>query len=205
MPMRLEAHAKLQVFSQPYRLYATDDRYDGGAASASIGSRAGAFSWWLALNRLASDAQPVGFVVKSVPTTASATGTPVTGAFADRNPRDSRITQNDAFPASVGKWQPRVPRWRAAMLASYAAGERWSTSVGVRYSGRQYGQLANSDTNGFAFTGFSRFLVVDLRAQYRLSPSWLLSAGVDNVTNDRYWAFHPYPQRTWHAELRHDL
>ena len=78
---------------------------------------------------------------------------------------DSKITQNDKFPASVGKWQPRVPRWRAALLASYAVDERWSASVGMRYSGRQFGQLDNSDTNGFAFTGFSKFFVVDLRAQ----------------------------------------
>ena len=118
---------------------------------------------------------------------------------------DSEITRNDKFPASVGKWQPRVPRWRAALLASYAVDDRWSTSVGMRYSGQQYGQLDNSDTNGFAFTGFSKFFVVDLRAQLRLSPSWLISAGIDNLNNYRYWAFHPYPQRTYHAELRFDL
>ena len=57
-----------------------------------------------------------------------------------------RSSQNDKFPASVGKQQPRVPRWRAALLASYAPDERWSASVGVRYSGQQYGQLDNSDT-----------------------------------------------------------
>ena len=118
---------------------------------------------------------------------------------------DSTIARNDKFPASVGRWQPRVPRWRATLLASYTVADRWSTSVGVRYSGRQFGQLDNSDTNGFAFTGFSRYLVVDLRAQYRVSRSWLVSAGVDNVNNDRYWAFHPYPQRTFSAELRFDL
>ena len=28
---------------------------------------------------------------------------------------DSIITKNDKFPASVGKWQPRVPRWRASL------------------------------------------------------------------------------------------
>jgi iron complex outermembrane receptor protein len=115
------------------------------------------------------------------------------------------LTRNDNFPASVGKWQPRVPRWRAALLATYAPDERWSTSLGLRYSGQQYGQLDNSGTNGYAYTGFSKFFVVDLRAQYRFSPSWLVSAGVDNLNNYRYWAFHPYPQRTFHAELRFDL
>ena len=118
---------------------------------------------------------------------------------------DSKITQNDKFPASVDKRQPRVPHWRAALLASYDVDERWSGSVGMRYSGRQFGQLDNSDTNGFAFTGFSKFFVVDLRAQCRISPSWAVSAGIDNLNNYQYWAFHPYPQRTFHAELRFDL
>jgi len=118
---------------------------------------------------------------------------------------DSKITQNDKFPASVDKWQPRVPRWRASLITSYDVDERWSGSVGMRYSGRQFGQLDNSDTNGFAFTGFSKFFVVDLRAQYRISQSWAISAGIDNLNNYHYWAFHPYPQRTYHAELRFDL
>jgi len=118
---------------------------------------------------------------------------------------DSKTIRNDKFPASVGQWQPRVPRWRTAMLATYAPDERWSSSIGLRYSGIQYGQLDNSDTNGYAYTGFSKYLVVDLRAQYRIARSWLVSAGIDNLTDARYWAFHPYPQRTYHAELRFDL
>jgi len=118
---------------------------------------------------------------------------------------DSRTTRNDKFPASVGKWQPRVPQWRASLLATYSPDDHWAGSLGVRYSGRQYGQLDNSDTNGFAFTGFSRFLVADVRLQYRFDRQWRASFGIDNVNNDRYWAFHPYPQRTYHAELRFDL
>src|SRR4029079_18223481 len=46
MPTQLEAHAKLQGFTQPsYRLYATDDAFGGAEASASIGSRARAAPW----------------------------------------------------------------------------------------------------------------------------------------------------------------
>ena len=118
---------------------------------------------------------------------------------------DSTIIENDNFPASVGKWQPRVPRWRAALVASYAPDERWSATLGMRYSGQQYGQLDNSDSNGYAYTGFSQFFVADVRAQYRVSRTWLISAGIDNLNNYRYWAFHPYPQRTYHVELRFDL
>ncbi len=118
---------------------------------------------------------------------------------------DSVIARNDKFPASVGKWQPRVPQWRATALASYALDDSWSASLGVRYSGRQYGQLDSSDSNDFAYTGFSRYSVADLRLRYRANRHWVASIGVDNLGNQSYWAFHPYPQRTFIAELRHDF
>jgi iron complex outermembrane receptor protein len=118
---------------------------------------------------------------------------------------DSEIVRNDAFPASVGKSQPRVPQWRANLVAAYRAGEKWTHSLGVRYSGRQYGTLDNSDPNGFTYTGFSNFFVADVRTRYRVSRQWSLSVGIDNLNNYKYWAFHPYTQRTLVAELKFDL
>ncbi len=117
---------------------------------------------------------------------------------------DSIITRNDKFPASVGRWQPRVPQWRATALLSYALDDQWSGSFGARYSGRQYGQLDNSDTNSFAYTGFSRYFITDVRLRYRVNRQWVASVGIDNLGNSTYWAFHPYPQRTFLAELRYD-
>ena len=68
----------------------------------------------------------------------------------------SRIEKNDNFPASVGKWQPRVPEWRANALATYRLGSQWSVALGWRYSGTQYNTLDNSDPNGFTYTGNER-------------------------------------------------
>jgi iron complex outermembrane recepter protein len=118
---------------------------------------------------------------------------------------DSIITRNDKFPDSVGKWQPRVPRWRSNLLASYRPDDRWSYTLGLRYSGKQFGSLDNGDPNGAAFTGFSRFLVADVRLRYRLAKQWAVAVGVDNLNNASYCAFHPYPQRTVFAEVRFDL
>jgi iron complex outermembrane receptor protein len=118
---------------------------------------------------------------------------------------DSRIVSNDAFPASVGKLQPRVPQWRANMLASYHVGQHWTTSFGVRYSGKQYGTLDNSDPNGNTYTGVSKYLVMDARVRYRFNQHWTASVGVDNLNNEKYWAFHPYTQRTVIGELKYDL
>lgn len=118
---------------------------------------------------------------------------------------DSSIVKNDKFPDSVGKWQPRVPNWRANFLASYRPDDKWTYTLGARYSGKQYGTLDNSDPNGATYTGVSSYFVTDVRVRYRLARQWTASIGIDNLNNAKYWAFHPYTQRTVIAELKFDL
>ena len=89
----------------------------------------------------------------------------------------------------MGKWQPRVPEWRANALATYRLGERWTTTLGARYSGTQFNTLDNSDTNPFTYTGTSSFLVFDARVQLPDAERWTASLGVDNLGNEEYWAF----------------
>jgi iron complex outermembrane receptor protein len=117
----------------------------------------------------------------------------------------SRIVENDNFPASVGKWQPRVPDWRGNLLATYHIGEKWTTTLGARYSGKQYNQLDNSDPHGTAYTGTSNFFVIDARVRYRITEAIVASLSVDNLNSDNYWNFHPYPQRTLAAEISADF
>jgi iron complex outermembrane recepter protein len=118
---------------------------------------------------------------------------------------DSEITANSRLPASVGRQQPRVPRWRANLLASWRAGDAITTTLGLRYAGRQFNTLDNSDPNGSRYQGASRFLVADARLRWQATPQWSAALGVDNLGNALYWNFHPYPGRTWVAELRFDL
>ncbi|HVZ43781.1 MAG TPA: TonB-dependent receptor, partial [Ramlibacter sp.] len=118
---------------------------------------------------------------------------------------DSIITRNDAFPASVGKRQPRVPEWRAATVATYRPDARWSLTGALRFSGKQFSTLDNSDPNGFAYQGASRYLVADVRAVWRVNERVQAAFGIDNLTSQVYWNFHPYPQRSYVAELKADL
>lgn len=118
---------------------------------------------------------------------------------------DSIITANSRFPASVGKWQPRVPRWRANAVATYRATEALSGTLGVRYGGQQFNSLDNSDPNGARYQGASKFLVADLRLRWQATRQWSAAVGIDNLTNELYWNFHPYPLRTFVAELKFDL
>jgi len=122
---------------------------------------------------------------------------------------DSKILENAGFVSvagdTIGRQQPRVPKWRATLLASYQISQALSASYGMRYSGKQYGTLNNSDPNGFAYQGFSKFFTTDVRVLYRINKQWSLAAGIDNLNNYQYWNFHPYPQRSYSAELKFDL
>ena len=123
---------------------------------------------------------------------------------------NSRIKENTGFDYSsntstrfdtLNKFQPRVPMWRASGLALYRWNEQLSTSLGARYSGKQYSQLGNYDVNGFAYTGVSKYFTVDTRMHYRFDKQWSGAVGIDNLNNYKYWNFHLYPGRTLLAEL----
>ncbi len=117
----------------------------------------------------------------------------------------SKILASRGMPTSVGKRVPRVPDWRASVFASYRVDEHWSGSLGLRYSGLQFGQLDNSDTNHDDTGGVGKYRVLDARIGYRFGKLVRASVGVDNLTNEKYFIGpHPFTQRTWHAELRID-
>jgi iron complex outermembrane receptor protein len=121
----------------------------------------------------------------------------------------SVIRANQGFVSvpgdTVGKQQPNIPRWRATVLASYRFDQRWTGTLAARYSGRQFRTLDNSDINGTTFQGVSRYFVTDLRLRWQAGRNWSAAFGIDNLNGDRYWNFHPYPQRSYSAELRFDL
>jgi iron complex outermembrane receptor protein len=121
----------------------------------------------------------------------------------------SLIKENAGFVSvpgdTIGKRQPNIPRWRASALASYRWNPQWTTSVGARYSGPQFRTLDNADVNGFTYFGVSKFFVVDVRARWQINKTLSAAFGIDNLNNDKYWNFHPYPQRSYTAELRADF
>ena len=122
---------------------------------------------------------------------------------------DSVIKENDGYVATpgdtIGKRQPNIPKWRATALASYRFDNQWTASLGARYSGTQYRTLNNADVNGYTYQGVSKYFTTDLRVLYRIDRQWSVAAGIDNLNNYRYWNFHPYPQRSYSAELKFDL
>lgn len=118
---------------------------------------------------------------------------------------DPEILTNNKNPASVGKQMIRIPDWRATLVATWHASETMDFTLAGRYSGRQFNLLDNTDTNDGVYGGVSKFLVMDAKFNYRLDKNISLSVGVDNLNNEKYFAYHPYTQRTWIAQIKGSL
>jgi iron complex outermembrane receptor protein len=116
---------------------------------------------------------------------------------------DGRIRQDDAFAAAVGKFIPGVPKLKANAVATYRPDDSWSFTLGARYSDRTFGTIDNSDPISQTYQGFAGYFVVDTRVRYKFDENWNVSVGVDNLNNDKYFLFHPFPQRTFVMEIHY--
>jgi iron complex outermembrane receptor protein len=118
---------------------------------------------------------------------------------------DPKIVSDPIFPAAEGKMIPQVPHRKATIVATWHPSHKLSLTGAARYSSRMYGTIDNSDRVGHTYQGFEGFVVADARALYRVSPHWSVSAGVENIFDKRYFLFHPFPGRTFTAELNWHL
>lgn len=116
---------------------------------------------------------------------------------------DGRILRDSAFAPAVNKHIPQLPVLRANLLATYRPDDLWAFTLGARTSDRAFGTIDNSDSVSQTYQGFAGYLVFDIRARYRVDRNWTLSAGLDNINGDKYFVFHPFPQRTFVIEIHY--
>lgn len=123
----------------------------------------------------------------------------------------SLITRDSRNPALEGTAQPRIPDWRATLVAAWHATDRLTTSLAWRFSGRQHNALFNTvtgqynDVNPNVYGAVSHYSVLDAKLHYRVDNAWSVSLGVNNLGNFRYYVNpNPYPQRTWFAGVKFD-
>jgi iron complex outermembrane receptor protein len=126
---------------------------------------------------------------------------PIAGLDVEANAAwiDAITVRNAADPASEGVQFPRIPRWRLNGNIRYAVTPHLQSSLGFRYASRpntDLDGLQRSDTYGYT----SELFALDAKLNRRFDNGLHLSAGVNNLTNDKAWVFHPYPQRTFMVE-----
>lgn len=119
---------------------------------------------------------------------------------------DSTIVANANNPGSVGKRQPGVPDWRAAVQGTWRATDRLSLTLGARYSGKQFATLNNSEVRRDVWGASSEYLIVDTRLKYQMTPTLGFALGVDNLTDGDFYTAatnpHIFPPRSVLAEVK---
>ncbi len=90
-PQRLEGSIRAAGSMQRFAQYGTDDSYGAGQLSASIGDRRDNLWFRLSGNVVESNSQPLSYVTVARPGSTSASGTVVTGSFAEVNRTNSPI------------------------------------------------------------------------------------------------------------------
>ncbi len=125
---------------------------------------------------------------------AALAATPISQASLASNPHN--------YDPSTGKLMPRIPEWRASFGATYRINDQLSTTVNGRYADSAFGTLNNSDINSKTYVGVGGYFVVDTKVSYKINKQFTLSGGIDNINNENYWIYHPFPQRTYMAQLK---
>lgn len=99
--------------------------------------------------------------------------------------------------ATFGNWLPRRPRHAANGSVSYEWGLGLTTSAAVRWSGKTFDNAANT-------TPLDSYTLVDLRAEYALSPAVKLFGRVENLFDEQYMTAFRYGalERSFYAGVR---
>jgi iron complex outermembrane receptor protein len=124
---------------------------------------------------------------------------------------DSRILSDPTFVSTiggttaVGKRVPNVPDWKSTFGVTYRPNDSRAYTVAARYSGKQYSTLDNTEVVSHVFGAFDNFFVVDMKIHYNATPNFSFDFGIDNLFNEQYFLFHPFPGRTFVLAAKYAL
>jgi iron complex outermembrane receptor protein len=70
---------------------------------------------------------------------------------------------------------------------------------------KQYSTLDNTDIVSHVFGAFDDLLVVDMKIHYNATQNFSFDFGIDNIFNEQYFLFHPFPGRTFVLAAKYTL
>jgi len=65
-----------------------------------------------------------------------------------------------------------------------------------------YSTIDNADRIGNVYQSFNPYMVFDTRIQFALTDKIIAAFGIDNLANEKYFEFHPFPMRSFVADLK---
>ncbi len=123
---------------------------------------------------------------------------------------DKTILDNPKNPALVGKQWGRTSHWKVNAVATWHTTPQWDNTVSFNYRGPQYATQDNSDNPHLRVYGSSsEYHLLNFKSMYKQplgnDMTATVSFGIDNLLDENYYDFHPYPQRTYFAQIGLDI
>ena len=122
---------------------------------------------------------------------------------------DKQIVANSWNQDLVGKQWVRTSNWKANGSATYHITDQWDTTLMANYRGPQFANEDNSDNTSGVYGASDEYLLLNVKTQYKQPLAHDMTAtfsmGVDNLLNENYFDMHPYPQRTYFANVSLDI
>ncbi len=118
---------------------------------------------------------------------------------------DSLIVKNAPDPSIEGNVYPRMPEWRGNLLATYNFSDAWDMGVNFQYASDSFGRTDNTDLENNVYGAQDGYERLGLRTTYRFAGGLSLGAGIDNLTDEVAYVAHPWPGRTFYANISYDF
>lgn len=122
---------------------------------------------------------------------------------------NKEIKKDSNSPSNEGNEWVRIPQWRANGTATYHITSAWDAIAAVQYRSKQFDQPDNSDKNWHVYGASDDYVLVNLKSVYKMNIDDAVkvkfSVGIDNLLDEDYYDYHPYPQRTYFANISLDI
>uniref|UniRef100_UPI002600187E TonB-dependent receptor n=2 Tax=Thiolapillus sp. TaxID=2017437 RepID=UPI002600187E len=123
---------------------------------------------------------------------------------------DKTILDNPNNPALSGKQWVRTSHWKVNAVATWHTLPQWDNTVSFNYRGPQFATETNSDNSNLRVYGSSsEYHLLNFKSLYKqpLGNGMMatVSLGIDNLLDENYYDYHPYPQRTYFVQIGLDI
>lgn len=118
---------------------------------------------------------------------------------------DSEIVKNAPDPSIEGNVYPRMPEWRGNLLATYNISNNWNVGINYQYASDSFGRTDNTDTQDRVYGAQDGYKRLGIKSSYFFANGMSLGLGIDNVTDETAFVAHPWPGRTFYANVSYDF
>lgn len=109
---------------------------------------------------------------------------------------DATIAKNTGAEDTVGNYFPRIPQWQNNLMLIHHTLHNLNLSTNIRFISDSYNSLDNSDKEDNVFGAIDAYTLIGAKASWQVNDQANLGLGIDNLTNEEVYAYHPYASRT---------